>query len=76
MKIRSRTIEVKSKEIIKALIGFGLLYIGFYLMGSVNLHIGLFQELTLLVFSLLAALLSLKTPHWNGLESQKVSILK
>ncbi|MFK4965633.1 CPBP family glutamic-type intramembrane protease [Lactococcus garvieae] len=52
--------EVKSKEITKALIGFGLLYIGFYLMGTVNLHIGLFQELTLLIFSLLAAVLIFK----------------
>lgn len=52
--------EVKIKEITKALIGFGLLYIGFYLMGTVNLHIGLFQELTLLIFSLLAAVLIFK----------------
>ena len=68
--------EVKSKEIIKALIGFGLLYIGFYLMGSVNLHIGLFQELTLLVFSLLAAALIFKNSALEWFRKPEGKYLK
>ncbi|MFK4895736.1 CPBP family intramembrane glutamic endopeptidase [Lactococcus petauri] len=68
--------EVKSKEIIKALIGFGLFYIGFYLMGSVNLHIGLFQELTLLVFSLLAAALIFKNSALEWFRKPEGKYLK
>lgn len=46
--------EVKKNEFIKVGIGFILLYVGFYLMGSVDLHIGRFQNLSLLIFSILA----------------------
>ena len=47
----------KTTDLTKQLGGLTLLALGFYLMGEVNLHIGMLQNLTLLVFSIAAAAL-------------------
>lgn len=41
-------------NIVRTLIGLILLFVGFYLMGNVNLHIGYAQQFTVLVFSIAA----------------------
>lgn len=47
----------KSTTILKTIVGLILLFLGFYLMSNVNLHIGYAQEFTLLVFSIAGVLI-------------------
>ena len=44
--------KIKSTDILRTIIGLLLLFVGFYIMSSIDLHIGYVQEFTLLIFSI------------------------
>lgn len=44
--------KIRSADILRTIIGLLLLFVGFYIMSSIDLHIGYVQEFTLLIFSI------------------------
>ncbi len=44
--------KIRSADILRMIIGLLLLFVGFYIMSSIDLRIGYVQEFTLLIFSI------------------------